>query len=228
MLNLNYYKKWVFQNLINMNSYQLNLAKYGTHKLIANELGVDQNILDIGCNEGYLKKISPNNYFCGVDFSDAALRIAKDNGYDNVFLLDLNNLIKFDCDKKFDVIVFADILEHLVGPGKALKFFLDNNLKKGGKVIISLPNIANFLIRLKLLFGRFEYTETGILDKTHLHLYTIRTAEKFLIENGLVVEKKKFSSNLFGFFINEFHLFAGLLAYNLIFICRTNSSQAKN
>ena len=51
-------------------------------------------------------------------------------------------------------------------------------------LVVSVPNVANITVRLALLFGRFDYTDRGILDRTHLHFYTRRTARAFLEENG--------------------------------------------
>ena len=157
-----------------MNEYNLNTAKYGTHKLIADEIGKNMTILDIGCNKGYLKILTDeSNIFWGIDFFLNNLKAAKNKGYKRVYRMDLNNFEQFRSKRKFDTLIFADILEHLVYPEKVLTFFVSNYLEDRGKVIISLPNIANISVRLNLLLGRFNYTIDGILDKTHLHLYNI-------------------------------------------------------
>jgi hypothetical protein len=57
---------------------------------------------------------------------------------------------------------------------------LEQCLKTEGRLIASLPNVARLENRLKLLFGKFEYQETGILDKTHLRFFTLKTAKSFL------------------------------------------------
>jgi 2-polyprenyl-3-methyl-5-hydroxy-6-metoxy-1,4-benzoquinol methylase len=85
-----------------------------------------------------------------------------------------------------DVVVCADVLEHLVDPGGQLKHLV--TLQPDRSVfIISLPNIANIWIRLNLLFGRFEYSERGILDRTHLHFFTLKTLRSFLFAAGLKI-----------------------------------------
>lgn len=186
-----------------MEKYRFNDAKYGTHNIIANQIGSNKLVLDIGCNKGYLNKLSDSsNSFYGIDYSKNDLLVAKnEEGYVEVFEQDLNDHNTFVCNKKFDVIVFSDILEHLLVPDEVLMFFVDNYLKKDGKVIISLPNVANFMIRLGLLFGEFNYTENGILDKTHLHLYTTRSARLLVQKCELSIVEKCFSSNKFGWVI---------------------------
>lgn len=202
-----------------MTIYQLNKNKYGTHNIIAEEIGNNKIVLDVGCNKGYLYQLAPNNTFYGIDFDEKALEIAKVN-YTKVYKIDLNSdYSKFKEDIKFDVIVFADIIEHLIYPEIVLKYFVGNYLKKGGIVIVSLPNVAHFSIRLKLLFGKFDYSESGILDKTHLHLYTLSTAKKLLNDVELNIERIRFSSDHFGFLIRRLPFLGPILGFNIIATC---------
>ncbi len=200
--------------------YFLNTATYGTHNIIARLMGSDKEVLDVGCNRGYLKKLSPDNVFYGLDYSLEDLEVAKKAGYKETYQVDLNRIDGFKIDKSFELIVFGDVLEHLLDPKSILQNFIDNNLVDNGKVIISLPNIANLFIRLNLLFGRFNYQDNGILDKTHLHFYTLKTAREFIDSCGLSIKEEKFSSNIFGGLIKRLPCFGGLLGYNLIFICQ--------
>jgi 2-polyprenyl-3-methyl-5-hydroxy-6-metoxy-1,4-benzoquinol methylase len=198
--------------------YSLNKAKYGTHSIIASLLKENTKILDVGCNKGYLKKISPNSDFYGIDFSEAEIDEAK-RSYRKVWLMDLNyEYEKFPKELKFDFIVFADILEHLIYPEKVLSYFVKNNLSNSGHVIISLPNVANFLVRFKLLLGSFGYSESGILDKTHLHFYTVKTAMDLAQSVGLKVKKIFFSSNNFGILANISKYFGEIFGYNIILL----------
>jgi hypothetical protein len=121
---------------------------------------------------------------------------------------------------EFDFIIFADVLEHLVRPQKTLTYFVYNFLKDDGKVIISLPNIAHLSMRLGLLFGNFNYTEAGILDKTHLHLYSLKSGNKLISDSGLEVEKVAYSSNRLGGLIKRMPFLGTILGFNLIFLCR--------
>lgn len=203
-----------------MKKYQLNKSKYGTHSLIANEIQKNLLILDIGCNEGYLQKLAPENSFFGIDNNLKNIKKAKKK-YKKVFYKNLNEFKSINIKEKFDLIIFADILEHLMEPEKVLEYFIQKNLKKNGKIIISLPNIANIAIRLKLLFGKFDYTKNGILDKNHLHFYTLESANKFIKSCNLKIIKTKFSSNNFGKIIKFIPFLKSLLGYNLIFLCKT-------
>ncbi len=203
-----------------MDTYSFNDARYGTHALIAREIGQQKVVLDVGCNKGYLKLLSANNDFYGIDFDEANVQQAKQASYKEVTQLDLNRYEEFSCEQTFDVIVFADVLEHLVHPHEVLSFFADRYLKSGGKIIISLPNVANLAVRVGLLFGNFNYTENGILDKTHLHLYTKESGALLIKSANLKIIKSKFSSNRFGKIIEFFPFLGGLLGFNLIFVCQ--------
>jgi hypothetical protein len=83
---------------------------------------------------------------------------------------------------RFDAIIFADVLEHLVWPVSTLRRYLPW-LKEGGSVFISLPNVSLWSVRLAHLAGRWEYEETGVLDRTHLRFFTRKSA-RWLLEQA--------------------------------------------
>ena len=221
--------------------YFFNPAKYGTHNIIlriALQFLLSQNIrnprvLDVGCATGYIgreiRKQRGKLDIFGIEIDpEAASRASK--FYSRVIIGDLNAMIKDDPvglkkllgGKKFDLIIFADVLEHLLAPQETLSFFVEHFLHKDGVAIISLPNVAHLTVRLSLLFGKFRYEETGILDKTHLHLYTLDTAKELICSCGLKPQKVAYSSNRFGFLIKKIPRLGTILGYNLIFFCKRN------
>ncbi|HEY3240259.1 MAG TPA: methyltransferase domain-containing protein [Acidimicrobiia bacterium] len=86
----------------------------------------------------------------------------------------------------YQLLLFADTLEHLPDPPAVLRR-LKTRLDPAGTLVVSLPNVANWAIRLGLLAGRFRYTDRGILDRTHLRFYTKKTAVQMLLEGGFEV-----------------------------------------
>ena len=76
----------------------------------------------------------------------------------------------------------SDLLEHCVHPSEVLKS-LQKNIKPNGKIIITGPNVAYWAVRKDLLLGRWNYTDSGVMDRTHLHFYTASTWQS-LIENS--------------------------------------------
>jgi 2-polyprenyl-3-methyl-5-hydroxy-6-metoxy-1,4-benzoquinol methylase len=87
---------------------------------------------------------------------------------------------------EFDVVLLLDVLEHLRDPLATLRAAVAR-LKLGGRVIVSVPNVTHAALRLQLLSGRFQYTDTGLLDRTHLHFFDRPALERLLAEAGLTV-----------------------------------------
>jgi len=85
--------------------------------------------------------------------------------------------------EQFDYILIGDVLEHLENPGSILSL-LNKFLKINGRLVMSLPNVAHYSMRFGLLFGDWDMAETGILDKTHLHFYTLKSAKELLKNSG--------------------------------------------
>jgi 2-polyprenyl-3-methyl-5-hydroxy-6-metoxy-1,4-benzoquinol methylase len=88
----------------------------------------------------------------------------------------------------YDIAVIADVIEHLRDPMPVLRR-VAAQLKPGGLAFVSLPNIAHWRMRISLLRGRFEYTDTGLLDRTHLRFYTWKTAHELFTAGGFDVLK---------------------------------------
>jgi len=88
--------------------------------------------------------------------------------------------------ESYDAVLFGDVLEHLRNPHAVLEK-VRNVLNPGGKIVLSLPNIANIFVRVNLLVGRFNYNHVGILDEGHLRFFTIKTAKQLAADSGFDV-----------------------------------------
>jgi 2-polyprenyl-3-methyl-5-hydroxy-6-metoxy-1,4-benzoquinol methylase len=164
--------------------YQLKCFKYNSHYWILKLLSEKKHplrILDVGTADGYLGAIlkAQGHFVVGVEW-DQALAAKASVHYDRFHVADIEEF-EFPYRGEFDVILFADVLEHLRDPTAVLRRSLPC-LTSDGEVIISLPNIANFVIRMNLLFGRFEYGERGILDRTHLSFFTLAAVKRLVSE----------------------------------------------
>lgn len=95
----------------------------------------------------------------------------------------------------YDAILFADVLEHLPWPVGILKRYLQW-LAPNGSVIISLPNVGLWSVRFAHLFGRWEYQDTGVLDRTHLRFFTRRSARWMIGDAGLQVVQTTYNPGL--------------------------------
>jgi len=151
----------------------------------------NQRIFDIGCGTGRLcreLKSKINCFVAGIEIDEDSARAAKEV-YDKVIIMDLEKIkgkdFKLEIDEKFDYLIFGDILEHTTDPGFLLRYFR-SFLKDEGFAITSIPNVANWTVRIKLLSGKFDY-DGGILDPGHLKFFTYRTAKRLLEDNGYKV-----------------------------------------
>jgi predicted TPR repeat methyltransferase len=111
--------------------------------------------------------------------------------FDSVVVADLERVQQLPSNA--DVIVLADVLEHLRSPAHALQL-VRAALSDEGFAFISVPNIANITTRLGLLLGVFEYRDRGILDHTHLRFYTRRTIRREVERAGFRIVDLRGSS----------------------------------
>ena len=149
------------------------------------------SVLDVGCATGYLAELlRPKNcVVTGIEVNPAAAKVASEHCAAVISAdIETQTLSKIVGRKKFDVIVFADVLEHLRAPGEVLRS-AHRVLKPGGRVIASIPNVAHGAIRLSLLAGNFDYTELGILDDTHLRFFTAKSMDEMFLATGFKIEQ---------------------------------------
>ncbi len=158
---------------------------FQAHIKIAKLVGHNKRVLDIGCGTGSLAKIltENKNEVWGIEVNQKAAEQAK-KYCQQVFIADIENNSLSIPDQYFDIVIFADVLEHLKSPAEVLKS-IRKKIKPSSSIIISIPNIANWRYRLRLLFGRFEYEDDGILDKEHLRFFTLASAKRMLDQAGL-------------------------------------------
>ena len=143
-------------------------------------------VLDIGCGFATTSERIQRlgNDVTGIDSSPEIGAIARSR-VSRIVEADLEDLDLVSAalrDERFDVLIFADVLEHLAWPVSVLKRYLEW-LKDGGTVIISLPNVGLWSVRFAHLFGRWQYEDTGVLDRTHLRFFTRRSA-RWLMEQA--------------------------------------------
>ncbi|SCB08486.1 Methyltransferase domain-containing protein [Bradyrhizobium shewense] len=146
------------------------------------------SILEVGAGAGatlrWLKGYYPNAETTGVEINPA-LSDELGRNVDRAIIGSVDEIIVQL--KKYDLILLLDVLEHLPDPSATLQS-LAKTLNPGGRVIISVPNIAHFSVSLPLLLHRrFDYQEAGILDRTHLKFFVEDTAIKLLSDAGLKV-----------------------------------------
>lgn len=169
---------------------EINLEEINnSHALAILEVSPGSHVLDIGAADGSVaRRLAERD--CRVvaveietEAAKAAERYCEQVVLGDVEALDLADAVD---GRQFDVVLLLDVLEHLREPLATLKAAA-NRVKPGGRLIVSVPNVTHAALRLQLLAGRFEYTETGLLDRTHLHFFDRPAVEGLLARADLSV-----------------------------------------
>lgn len=144
-------------------------------------------VLDVGCGSGALlaRLDGRAGHRAGVELSATAAAAAAEVA-DEVVNLPVTEPLPF-LPASFDVVVCADILEHLPEPAAVLSA-VAGLCRPGGAVVISVPNIAYWQARLRLLRGVWRYEPTGLFDSGHLRFLTRDTLAELVSGCGLAVE----------------------------------------
>ncbi len=170
---------------------EIELRKYSKYVEALSLIELGTKVLEVGCANGRMTEylLKKGCRITGVEILPELAREAEEF-CEKVIIGNIENektLSKLE-GKKYDVVLFMDVLEHLINPKKVL-LRIKNFLEKNGCIIISLPNTVFFSQRLKILFGDFSYQkEGGILDENHLRFFTLRTAKKMFYECEYEIE----------------------------------------
>ena len=158
-----------------------------------------KKVLDVGCGfattSERLKRLE--NHVTGIESSPDAVKVAAGR-LDEVVATDLQRVDELNAvlgSRTFDTVIFADVLEHLPWPAAVLKSYL-RFVAPGGTVIISLPNVGLWSMRMSLLAGRFEYSDTGVTDRTHLRFFTRRSARALIEGAGLTIVRRTYNPGI--------------------------------
>lgn len=145
----------------------------------------DRIVLDVGCGAGaYASELRAQ----GVEVHGVTLSpTERDRAAEVLHRAVLANVETWSPDypaESFDAFLMSHVLEHLVDPRRTL-VQLGRFLRPGGRVYIALPNIAYWRHRLNALLGRFDYADSGPMDRNHLRFFTPKTARELVRESGL-------------------------------------------
>lgn len=206
----------------------LNPDQNSMHAKIIKCIEDNTKVLDVGCAEGNLAEVmSLNN--CEVFGIEIDQKSAQNAGKfcKNVVVGDVESIeLSNKYHNYFDYILFADILEHLKDPLIVLKRF-KKYLKNDGYILVSLPNISNWRMRIKILFGNFEYEDIGVLDKGHIRFFNEKSAKKLINDAGYEIIKFDLTgleSPIGANFIHKIGtLMPNLFAYQFLIIAKKQS-----
>lgn len=200
------------------------------HSILMRLIPRGSKVLELGCASGYLSGYMEQALGCrvvGLEADPSATAIASSRCTE-VYTADLdapNALDVARTNAPYDVLLAAAVLEHLKQAENILQA-AHSLLKPGAMLIVSLPNIAHWSIRLRLLRGRFDYEDYGVMDKTHVRLYTLKTGRALIEQNGYRVESVQVAGSgiqnvLNGMLGKRAPLIRpNLLGYELIYVAR--------
>jgi SAM-dependent methyltransferase len=141
-------------------------------------------VLELGCGAGatlaWLKGAGRAGYTVGVEIFPAAAEQAR-AVVDEVICRDFERADIPQDTERFDLILCLDVLEHLVDPWQTIDRLVRHYLAVGGTILVSVPNVRHYSVLLPLaLRGRWDYTNHGLLDRTHLRFFTHASALQLL------------------------------------------------
>lgn len=169
--------------------FVVDLDSDNTHANVIRMVGHSQRVLELGPASGYMSRVL-REHDCAVvgieldpELASQAAEICERVIVGDLDVIDLGAEL---ADDSFDVIVAADVLEHLKDPLGALQR-LRPFLRRDGYIVVSLPNVAHASVRLALLQGRFQYRELGLIDRTHLRFFTHDTIRQLFDKAELAI-----------------------------------------
>ncbi len=164
--------------------YEAKVGAGTSHQLLLDRLArrPTGRVLDLGCADGHLGGAlrDEGHEVVGVDGEpspEAAQRL------DRHIVADLDAGLPPEVTGDFDVVLVADVLEHLRDPGALLEE-VEARLRPGGRVVGSIPNFAHWYPRARVVTGLFDYDARGILDRGHLRFYTRRSFRRLCESAG--------------------------------------------
>ncbi|MBI2605561.1 MAG: glycosyltransferase [Deltaproteobacteria bacterium] len=170
--------------------YPRKASRYSSHSRLVEKIKPGSTVLDVGCGKGHLASdlIAKGCVVDGIDViaeSEIAVKLRRYHRID--LIRDMGSLEAVLSQNAYDYILMADILEHLVEPDRLLDMIRRHRPARSQPVVIaSTGNVAFMVVRLMLFFGQFNYGIRGILDRTHVKLFT-RKSFRHLFEQSTYV-----------------------------------------
>jgi GT2 family glycosyltransferase/2-polyprenyl-3-methyl-5-hydroxy-6-metoxy-1,4-benzoquinol methylase len=172
--------------------YDIDLNADTSHSRLIRLTGYGKKVLEVGCATGYVSRVLTEQFGCtvtGIELNSEAAAKARQR-CQRVICGDAEMLdyAKELDSERFDVVLFADILEHLRDPGALLRK-IRAFIKPDGYAVASIPNIAHAAVVLELMAGRFAYRPLGLFDNTHIRFFNRRSIYELFESTGYVIEE---------------------------------------
>lgn len=171
-------------------AYELKHSPHSSHGVLLSWLASRSPslVLDVGCSDGRFGAIA-RGYGHRVIGVDVVKHEGVGERLDGFVEADLNAGLPDEVGDGFDLVVAADVLEHTVDPGGLLDAMRER-LGDGGSILVSVPNFAHWYVRARVVTGRFDYDQRGLLDRGHVRFFTRRTFERLVDDHHLRVVQR--------------------------------------
>lgn len=147
-------------------------------------------ILEIGCGSGDTGALAlaggKAGTYVGVDISARAAEKAR-RILTDVVVGDVERMELPWAAASFDAVILSEVLEHLVEPWDVVRR-MAKLMRPGGVMLASSPNVAHYHVIASLLRGRFDLSDQGTFDRTHMRWFTPHTYAAMFEKAGLRVE----------------------------------------
>ena len=172
-------------------AYELKESRSSSHGRILAWLSGRRRlrILDLGCSDGALAQRlrALGHSVTGVDVEEHPGVLQR---VDRFVGADLDSGLPAEVGADYDVVLAADVLEHVRHPDRLLADAAER-LVAGGTVIASVPNFGHWYPRVRVALGRFDYDRRGILDRDHVRFFTRSSFERLVEAAGLTVRRRE-------------------------------------
>lgn len=163
-------------------------------------VGQNKRVLELGCGPGAITKIIAEKSGCRVtalELDSEAIELVKPY-CEKVMQADLNSNrwpTLLDGCAKFDVVLAADVLEHLYDPWSALQRMIAF-VNPEGFIVVSLPHVGHAAVISCLINGDFEYQNWGLLDRTHIRFFGLKNIENLFAKAQLKIVEARYVTKL--------------------------------
>ena len=177
--------------------YGVDLSSDSAPARVVRMVGRNKRVLDVGAGAGSISKLLQSVGHCrvtGLEINKAAIK--KLSAYcERVYEANLNDTAWPELladEEPFDVLIAADVLEHVYDPLMVLKAMVGLLAARDGQLVVSLPHVAHNAILASLLDEDFEYQDWGLLDRTHIRFFGLKNMQELFVAAGLKIVEAQF------------------------------------
>lgn len=178
--------------------YMVNTDAQTAPAKVVRMVGNNKRVLEIGAGPGSITKMLQKNNcrVTGVEIDSSAIEKLLEF-CEAVYQCDLNAANwaeQLAGSGTFDVLVAADVFEHLYNPHNSLAM-LKPFFASEGYLIVSLPHVGNNAIIASIIDGDFEYRDWGLLDRTHIRFFCLKNMQDLFENAGYKILAAEFVIN---------------------------------